>query len=334
MSLYTESGRRRILPPLVFGLGVLWHLVRHPRRYDTVHTASFPYFSLLAAAVGRPLGRYRLVVDWHEAWTLGYWREYLGRWAGLIGWAVQRLCLAIPQQAFCFSQLHAVRLRDEGYRGSITVLRGEYAGPLTPRPAHEHEPVVVFAGRLIPEKGVDALPPAIALARAEAGNLRCDVYGDGPERDRVRHAITNAGVADVMRLRGFVDTDEVQRGLAHAMCMVLPSRREGYGMVVVEAASYGTPSIVVAGPDNAAVELVEEGVNGFVAPAASAEDLAEAIAAVRAGGEALRASTAAWFAANARRLSLEESLATVARAYDGAGPSPAVGDRGQPHARA
>ena len=53
--------------------------------------------------------------------------------------------------------------------------------------------------------------------------------------------------------------------------MLLPSRREGYGMVVVEAAARGTPSIVVAGEDNAATELIEEGVNGFVAPSADAE---------------------------------------------------------------
>ena len=45
MELYVE-GRRRVLPPLVFGVGVLWHLLWHGRRYDAVHTASFPYFSL------------------------------------------------------------------------------------------------------------------------------------------------------------------------------------------------------------------------------------------------------------------------------------------------
>ena len=58
MALYSGAGRRRILPPLVFGAGVLWHLLRHGRRYDVVHTASFPYFSLLAAALvaaARPL---------------------------------------------------------------------------------------------------------------------------------------------------------------------------------------------------------------------------------------------------------------------------------------
>src|SRR6185312_14598586 len=58
MALYTSGGRRRILPPLVFGAGVLAHLLVRGRRYDVVHTCSFPYFSLLAAAALRRVGRY------------------------------------------------------------------------------------------------------------------------------------------------------------------------------------------------------------------------------------------------------------------------------------
>src|SRR5207249_1824880 len=63
MALYTRSGRRRILPPLVFGAGVLWHLLRHGRRYEVIDTGAFPYFSLLAAAAVRPLAGFQLVVD-------------------------------------------------------------------------------------------------------------------------------------------------------------------------------------------------------------------------------------------------------------------------------
>jgi len=112
MGLYTH-GRRRILPPLVFGLGVLIHLVRKGRRYDVVHTASFPYFSLLAAAATRRRGRYRLLVDWHEVWTREYWHEYLGRVGGRIGWRIQQACLRAPQRAFCFSRLaRAISPRD------------------------------------------------------------------------------------------------------------------------------------------------------------------------------------------------------------------------------
>src|ERR687888_815451 len=127
MALYSGPGRRRILPPLVFGAGVLWHLLRRGRRYDVVHTASFPYFSLLAAGLARPLHRFGLVVDWHEVWSRAYWREYLGRVGGAIGYAVQLACVRIPQRAFCFSRLHRDRLHDEGLRGEATILEGEYA---------------------------------------------------------------------------------------------------------------------------------------------------------------------------------------------------------------
>jgi glycosyltransferase involved in cell wall biosynthesis len=86
-------------------------------------------------------------------------------------------------------------------------------------------------------------------------------------------------------------------------------------MIVIEAAALGTPSVVVADPDNAAADLVVEGENGYVAPSASPEDLAAAIERVHAEGQPLRERTADWFRANARRLSLESSLETVLAAY-------------------
>jgi len=314
MELYAE-GRRRVLPPLVFGLATLGHLLRNGRRYDVVHTASFPYFSLLGAAAARPTGRYRLVVDWHEAWTHEYWSEYLGRIGGRIGWWVQRLCLRIPQQAFCFSRLHEGRLREGGLRGELTRLEGEYDGELVSPSPREAEPVVVFAGRHIPEKRVEALVPAIAQARLEIPDLRCEIFGDGPQRPSVLAAVDAQGLAGVVSSPGFVPAGDIDRAIERALCVVLPSRREGYGLVVVEAAARATPAVVVAGPDNAATELVVDGENGFVAASASAADLAAAIVRVHRAGFPLRASTAAWFTRNMERLSLEHSLEAVSAAY-------------------
>jgi glycosyltransferase involved in cell wall biosynthesis len=101
-----------------------------------------------------------------------------------------------------------------------------------------------------------------------------------------------------------------------ALCVLLPSRREGYGMVVVEASAHGTPSVTVAGEDNAATELISEGVNGTIAPRASAEELADAIVRVHDGGLAMRESTAGWFAAHAEELSREHSLRVLLGVYE------------------
>ena len=98
--------------------------------------------------------------------------------------------------------------------------------------------------------------------------------------------------------------------------MVLPSRREGYGLVVVEASrARARRASSSRDPDNAATELVEEGVNGFVAASAAPEDLAAAIVRVHEAGAALRDSTAAWFARNASGSRSTARSTVVARAY-------------------
>lgn len=314
--LYTDDGRRTIGPPLRFGLGVLAHLIRNRRGYDAVHLCSFPYFSLLAARLALAGTGVRIGVDWFEVWTLDYWRGYLGRVGGRVGWLVQRLCARLTPQAFVFSEVHAERLRGEGLRSPARRLGGLYRGPLEPHAqAGERAPLVVFAGRHIPEKRAELVPAAVAVARSELPELRGLVLGDGPERERVLAAIAATGVGGAVDAPGFVTADEVSDALSRASCMLLPSSREGYGMVVIEAAALGTPSVVVAGADNAAAELVEEGVNGFVAASADPAAIAAAIVACHAGGEELRERTASWFARRAPELTVDGSARAVAEWY-------------------
>jgi len=310
--LYGSGGKRRIGPPLRFGLGVFLQLLRNGRRYDIVHTASFPYFPLLAARAVQRRGGFRLVVDWHEVWTRRYWRAYAGRIAGEIGWRVQRACLRVPQRAFCFSKLHERRLREEGLSAPLTRLEGQYAGPPPPESPQPARPVAVFAGRHTPEKRV----PALVEAVARIADLGAEIFGDGPERQEVLTAIARLGLDGRVKAPGFVARDMLEQALASALCFVLPSEREGYGLVVIESAAQGVPVVVIAGPENAAVELVEEGVNGAVAASVAAEDLADAIGRIRDGGAEERTSTLVWFRRNETRLSLESSLQRVLEAYE------------------
>ena len=194
------------------------------------------------------------------------------------------------------------------------MLRGIYGGPPGVPPVAA-EPVVVFAGRHIPEKQATALVPAIARAREQVPELRCEIFGDGPARPEVLRLIAEHGLEGSVDAPGFVDEERLRGALRRALCLALPSKREGYGLVVVEAAALGVPSVVVRGPDNAATELVEEGVNGEVADSVEPSELAAAILRVHAAGHALRESTAGWFERNTDRLSLDRSLETVLAAY-------------------
>ena len=242
------------------------------------------------------------------------------RVGGRVGWWVQRAVRAHRRIAPSASRgCTRERLRELGLPRRGDGARRPVRGPAQPRtPRSRPEPVVVFAGRHIPEKRVTALVPAVARARERMPELRGEIYGDGPERDRVLRADrASTAWTDAVEAPGFVDGRAGRRRrCARALCLVLPSRREGYGLVVVEAAALGTPSVVVQEPDNAATELVEDGENGFVAPARARRSSPRRSCSVHEAGPALcGARRRHGSRGTRRRLSLESSLEIVLRAY-------------------
>ena len=269
-------GRRSIGAQLRFALGVFRHLLVHGGRYDVVQTPAL-HLSLLAVIAARPFRRFGLVVDWFEVWTREYWLDYLGGVAGRFGWFGQRVSARTKHQALCFSRRHSRRLEEMGHSGEITLIEGLLPPELAASEPMPAESTVVFAGRLIPEKQATTIVPAVAFARARIPELRAMIFGDGPEREALLRLIDESGLDGAVQAPGFVASELVEDAVKRALCFVFPSRREGYGTVVVEAAAVGTPTVVVDAPDNAAVELVEDGVNGIVAKSADPEELGEAI---------------------------------------------------------
>lgn len=313
MELYVD-GRRSIAVQLRFALGVLRHLVLHGRSYDVVQTPAL-HASLLAVLAARPTGRFKVVVDWFEVWSREYWLDYLGPVAGRAGWLAERAMARSRHVGLCFSQVHARRLAALGHRGPVVQVEGLSTLPSDDPAPEAPEPLVVFAGRQIPEKNAPAVVRAIGLARERIPELRGTVFGDGPDHNEVLRLVDSLGLDGVVDAPGFAEAAEVRGTLRRALCHLFPSSREGYGLVVVEAASVGTPTIVASSPDNAALELVSDGENGVVVASAEPHELAAAIERVHAAGDALRQSTAAWFRRNRSRLSLESTLEKLETVY-------------------
>jgi glycosyltransferase involved in cell wall biosynthesis len=311
-----NAHRRRLFPLLSFAARVWGHLLRHGRGYDVVQSSAMsPALALAAASLTRRRD-YRLVLDWWEVWTRTYWKAYAGAFAGTVGWLLQRVAVKLPHQPIAYSQLHAHRLHRIRSADAVPIIRGLLPDTNCANSVAD-DPRVVYLGRHIPEKQVSAIIPAFDLARAAIPALRATIFGDGPNTPEIRRAISAAGLDDVVDLPGFVSQETAMNTLGHALCLVLLSRREGYGLVVAEAAARGVPSIVLRHPDSAASELIVEGVNGFTCGSTNPSEVANAILRVHEAGGRLRQSTRDWFCRNRGTLTIDGALSRLLTIYRG-----------------
>jgi len=139
----------------------------------------------------------------------------------------------------------------------------------------DNHPVLLFVGRLVPEKGLTFLLPAFKEAQASLPNLHLVLVGDGPLREKLQSYCAVNSLKNV-RFVGFVEPDQLPGYYAAAHALVLPSVRETWGFVVNEAMACGLP-VIVSSEVGAANEIVLNNVNGFVVPAGDSQSLAAAI---------------------------------------------------------
>ncbi len=151
-------------------------------------------------------------------------------------------------------------------------------------------PTLLYCGQLIYRKGIDTLLDAAAHLRDEGVPFAVAVVGGGEDRDALMRHAADRGVLDRVRFAGFVQPSELPAYFAAADTFVLPSYREGWGVVVPEAMAAGLP-VIAADRVNAAVELLNGSGAGFLFPAGDAGALADAMRRL-CGSEELRASMA------------------------------------------
>lgn len=138
--------------------------------------------------------------------------------------------------------------------------------------ARERDLVILFVGKLIPEKGIDDLLTAYASIQPQGG-FRMVVIGSGVLEESL---VTRASEFDPSILFvGFKNQSELPIFYAAADVLVLPSVSETWGLVVNEAMACGTPAIV-SDACGCAPDLIDEG-TGFSFPVGNISALAECL---------------------------------------------------------
>lgn len=266
------NGRRSISEAIVFSLKLFPALMKE--RFDLIDVSVFPYFSCFTVKAVSVLKKIPAVFTWHEVWG-NYWYEYLGETKGFFGTVVETAVAKISKNNIVVSEWTKNRLEALlGTAREITILPNGIDLKLISeiKPAGCDNPGskewkiydIIFAGRLIKEKNVDVLIKAVSLLKKDNPDICCCIIGDGPERKALESFTLELGVQGNIKFEGFQEYRALIGKIKASKVLVLPSKREGFGMVVIEAFACGVPVITVKEKYNAAQALVEHGIDGFV----------------------------------------------------------------------
>lgn len=132
----------------------------------------------------------------------------------------------------------------------------------------------LFSGSLIARKGVDLLAGAFVRLVREVPNVRLRIVGDGELRESLVRTLRP--VSERVEFVGFRDWEELPREYAAADVLCVPSRYDGWGLVVPEGLAAGLP-VIATDRMGAALEFVESGRNGWLIRAGDEEALLAAM---------------------------------------------------------
>lgn len=262
--LYDAAGRRSVRQALRLARGAASLQLRD---FDVVEAANIPYAHLWPLALrchrlGKPL-----VVTWYE-FLGGYWRNYLRSWSWPAFRAIELASVRLGSRLVASSEFTARRVR--AHRGTAEVPVVPIGIPLQrirqiANQSRGSGPPLVYAGRLLPEKRIDALLNAVVRLSPTPGPT-LEIIGDGPDRDRLRALTARLGIESRVLWTGWLaDSAEVWARLSLARVAVQPSSREGFGLFPLEAMAVGLPVVYCDSQENALGELVRHGREGLCA---------------------------------------------------------------------
>ena len=254
---------RSIKQGILFGLSCI-KLIRED--FDIIDVDNMVFFHLFPIKLVCILKGKIMIVTWNEVWGKDYWLNYLG-WKGIFGYLVEKFSILTPNKIISISKHTTDKLRS-GFRIKkkiYTIPMGvDFEKIQQIKPAKEKSDVI-FAGRLLSHKNIDVLIKSILLIKEKYQNIRCFIIGDGPEKQKLKALTGELKLQNNIRFLSFFENqNNVYSLIKSSKVFILPSTREGFGIVVIEANACGIPVITIQHKNNAAKDLIEEGKNGFI----------------------------------------------------------------------
>jgi glycosyltransferase involved in cell wall biosynthesis len=253
---YTKNNTRSILQSIVFSRKLFMQLRKI--EYEVVYSVQAPVVSLLFIQLANlKLKKSLLIIEWIEIWSYSYWQEYLGRTLGLLGYFIQSLALRVGDVKVCFTDRVYGKLKNISNGNHIYKLPGICMenNPSFPVSFRKKENII-FLSRFVKEKN-----PFLAInVVVEYKKLGWDgiffLIGSGPLESKIKEYVKHKGASNFIKILVNIPDSDVTEIMKSSFVLLHPSKREGFGLSMVEAACQGVPTILINYPENASVDLV------------------------------------------------------------------------------
>lgn len=258
MDLYTSDDKRSVKEALYFARCLL---KVDFSSFDIIDTQGFPYFSCYTSYLRKKDAN--LVITLHEVWN-DYWYTYMGK-IGFIGKMVEKGIMHLTSNMICVSDNTYTNMQEIKTPGnSVIIENGVNISQISSVSASYNCCDIIYAGRLIPEKHVDLLIRSISIIKEDKPDIKCRIIGEGPMKDELIELADELSISDNIDFMNFVSNqNDLYSYIKSSKVFILPSTREGFGIVIIEANACGIPAVTINSSMNAAKSLIGED-NGLV----------------------------------------------------------------------
>lgn len=301
-----EAPLKGLVAFLVYFLPTIWKLARFTTRNNIqIVSLEYPLGFMVYFRVLHLFKRFKMIVGLHgddvlslhklpvyeqavvlhlihkADWVLAHSSSLLGQAERIVG-SLNRRRSYLPYGIDC------ERLREQA---------AEHAD----RTRIQSVPYILTVAKLFDRKGIDVLLHAVRKVRDALDGHTLVIVGDGPEEAKLKQMASDLGVNDRVTFAGDIPNKEIPSLLKHCRFFVLPSRSEPFGIVLLEAMTFG--KAILATRVGGIPEFVQDGVNGVLVPSEDPDALAKQILAFIRQGD------------NTDRIG-KNGLAIVEAAYD------------------
>jgi glycosyltransferase involved in cell wall biosynthesis len=255
---YKSGGKRSIFQAIAFALGTFKHL--RNSNYDVIYCSSVPVLPIILIAFNNLWSKKVLIVEWFEVWSLKYWVSYIGYTRGIVGWLVQLLAQQLGDARITYNNNAFNYLYKKSFLGNssnIIKLKGLYTNLNTHKNKKHNlnRNDIIFLGRFTSEKqpilAIDIISELVNIGWV--GHFW--MIGTGPLKLEIEAKTKRINLENRVTILNNVSDQMVEKKMLSSFALLHPSKREGYGLAILEAAGRGVPAIMIRYPENRAIEL-------------------------------------------------------------------------------